>query len=369
MLSDRLFDARNRLLSSARFRNLAEKIPGFQWVARRRARDLFALAGGFIHSQVLLACVRLDLFARLAAGPQGDAELAKSLDVPVESLSHLLRAAAALRLLERRADGRTGLGVLGAAMVDNPSLAALIDHHEYLYRDLADPVALFSGRETAGRMRSLWPYATSDESSAGAASGVETYTELMAASQSMVAAQVVAAYDFGRHRTLADIGGGKGAFARAIHGRWPELRITVVDLPPVAALASDDLSADGLDGAITVVGADATRDPLPGPFDVVTLVRILHDHDDEMVRSLLSAAKRALAPGGSLVVAEPLADAPGAGRLIDAYFNVYLHAMGSGRPRRFSDLKAFLEAAGFERVRLRRTRVPLVTSVISADRP
>ena len=53
---------------------------------------------------------------------------------------------------------------------------------------------------------------------------------------------------------------------------------------------------------------------------------------DDVVRALLTAAYKALAADGVLVIAEPLADAPGAGPLIDAYFNVYLLAMGSGRP-------------------------------------
>ena len=107
---------------------------------------------------------------------------------------------------------------------------------------------------------------------------------------------------------------------------------------------------------------------MPTGFDIVTFVRILHDHDDDVVRALLRTAHQSLAPDGVLLVAEPLADAPGAGPLIDAYFNVYLLAMGSGRPRRFSEIRAFLEAAGFRDVRLRRTRIPLITSVITARR-
>jgi demethylspheroidene O-methyltransferase len=40
--------------------------PLTRWLTRRRTRKLFDLMAGFVHSQVLLACVRLDLFQRLA---------------------------------------------------------------------------------------------------------------------------------------------------------------------------------------------------------------------------------------------------------------------------------------------------------------
>jgi demethylspheroidene O-methyltransferase len=53
----------------------------------------------------------------------------------------------------------------------------------------------------------------------------------------------------------------------------------------------------------------------------------------------------------------------------EAYFGFYLLAMGSGRPRTPEELKAMLRQAGFERVRLRRTRRPLLTRVLTARVP
>ena len=116
-------------------------------------------------------------------------------------------------------------------------------------------------------------------------------------------------------------------------------------------------------------GADATRDRLPDGYDVVSLVRILHDHDDATVRKLLAAARRSLRPGGTLLIAEPMAGQGTAGRLVSAYFNVYLLAMGSGRPRSPAELGEFLHEAGFRRARQRRTHVPMITGVLLATAP
>jgi demethylspheroidene O-methyltransferase len=62
-------------------------------------------------------------------------------------------------------------------------------------------------------------------------------------------------------------------------------------------------------------------------------VRVVHDHDDERVLALLRAVRAALPPGGTLLLAEPMAGTPGAQAMGDAYFGFYLLAMGSGRPR------------------------------------
>jgi demethylspheroidene O-methyltransferase len=51
-----------------------------------------------------------------------------------------------------------------------------------------------------------------------------------------------------------------------------------------------------------------------------------------------------------------------------AYFGLYLRAMGRGRPRSRAELARFLKVAGFGPPREFRTRVPLQTRVLVAER-
>ena len=51
----------------------------------------------------------------------------------------------------------------------------------------------------------------------------------------------------------------------------------------------------------------------------------------------------------------------------DAYFGLYLWAMGSGRPRTADELKAMLRTAGFTRIREAGTAQPLLTRVLVAE--
>jgi demethylspheroidene O-methyltransferase len=98
----------------------------------------------------------------------------------------------------------------------------------------------------------------------------------------------------------------------------------------------------------------------------MSLVRVLHDHDDDRVMVLLSAVRAALPPGGTLLVAEPLSGTRGAERMGDAYFGMYLLAMGSGRPRTVGEIRTMLRAAGFRHSAEVRTSMPMIASLIVA---
>ena len=354
-----------RLLSSARFRAWASAFPLTRPIARRRAAALFDLCAGFVYSQVLSASVALRLPEALLRAPGDAGEIAGAIGLPPEAAARLLDAAVSLRLARRRRrDGRYALGPLGAALIDNPGVVAMIAHHAMLYDDLRDPVALLRGGGSTALAR-YWPYATSADGVTEPQ--VSPYSALMAASQSMLQDEILAAYDVGRHRCLLDVGGGDGSFLIAAAARAAALRLMLFDLPPVASLARGQLERAGLSGRAEVVGGDFHRDPLPEGADLITLVRVLHDHDDAEAAALLRAARLALRPGGALLIAEPMSGTRGAEASGDAYFGFYLMAMGSGRPRTPARIASMLQAAGFGRCRTLPTRMPLVARVMLAS--
>jgi demethylspheroidene O-methyltransferase len=242
----------------------------------------------------------------------------------------------------------------------------MIEHHAVLYRDLVDPVALLRSPRGSTELARYWPYATADTPSTAGSEQVRAYTALMAASQGLVADEILDSYDFTRHRRILDIGGGDGTFLRHVRQRAPQAQLVLFDLPAVAAEARRRFG--GASG-VECIGGDFAHDALPAGADLITLVRILHDHDDELARSLLHRAATALAPGGCLVVAEPLAGTPGAVRMGNAYFGLYLWAMGSGRARTAAEISAWMREVGLVDIEERPTRIPLQTRLIVARRP
>ncbi len=357
---DRLRLAATRVVANPRFRAWAAAFPLTRGIARRRARNLFDLCGGFVYSQILQACVELDLFDLLRDGPKTLAALASGLRLAPGATRRLLDAAVALDLLARHGSDAYRLGLLGAAMVDNPGIAAMVRHHAMLYADLSDPVALLRGERADTALGAYWPYAGADRPDRLGDDRIAAYTRLMAQSQAMVAAEILAAYPIERHRCLLDLGGGDGTFLRAVAAAAPDLQLMLFDLPAVAERARARLG-----DRATIAGGNFLADPLPLGADIVTLVRVLHDHDDDRALAILRAARRALPPGGTVLVAEPMARTRGAEGVGDAYFGFYLLAMGRGQPRSVTRVEELLKASGFAHIRLAKTRTPLIASVVT----
>lgn len=367
---DRWAQFRDRLVASHRFQRWAAGFWLTRPLARRHASDLFDLVAGFVYTQVLAACVRLDLFERLGAqGPMTPAALASACALPERAMQRLLDAAVSIRLLERRSGGRFGLGPLGAPLVGNSALKAMVEHHAALYADLRDPVALLRNEGAGSAMSAYWPYAAYPTPGALPPQRVAEYSSLMTASQPMVIDEVLDAWPFARQRKVLDVGGGEGRFVAALAQRFADLQLMLFDLPQVADLARERLAGLGLQDRVQTHGGSFFDDPLPRGADLVTLVRVLFDHDDAHVLAILRAVRAALPPGGEVLVAEPMARTPGAHAMGDAYFGFYLLAMGRGQSRSVSDITRLLEQAGFQDVRSVATRLPLQAGIVTARVP
>lgn len=344
---------RNRRLGDARFQRFAADFPLTSAIARGRASALFDIAAGFVYAQVLAACVRFELFERLRETPKPASQLATETGLPPSSLKTLLDAAVSLQLLDRIDDAYT-LGPHGAALLGNAGLADMIRHHEAFYADLADPESLLR-RGRGERLSAFWPYAGGAHAEAPANTRVGPYSALMSATQPAVAADILDAYSLKDHRIVMDVGGGEGAFLSAAHARWPHLKLRLFDLPAVVERSR---------GGIERVGGDFLSDLLPSGADLVTLVRILHDQDDDGAQRLLSSARAALAPGGKLLIAEPMI---GKDRFAGAYLAMYLLAMGRGRPRAPTEIRAMTKAAGFRDAVMLQVRTPALLRVMIAS--
>ena len=356
---------RDRMVARPDFRRWAGGFWATRAMSRQRAASLFDLAAGFVYSQILSACVQLDLFAILAEGPQKLDALAGRLNLSPRAAEQLLEAAAALGLAQHR-QGGYGLGPLGGPMVGNVAIAEMVRHHAMLYADMADPLALLRGEGGGGALGRFWGYADGGRRPGLGAEDTAPYSALMAASQPLVAAEILDAYDLSKHKILMDVGGGAGAFLQSAGERHSALGLQLFDLPPVMALARARLGAAGMAQRTSFYGGDFHVGPLPGGADVISLVRVVHDHDDDRAQALLGRAHAALPQGGCLLLGEPMAGTVGAEAMGAAYFNFYLHAMGSGRARSPAVLMRMLRQAGFTRSRLLRTATPLQTQLIQA---
>ncbi|MCZ8135916.1 MAG: methyltransferase [Porphyrobacter sp.] len=358
---------RNRVFANPRFQYWAARLPLIRWIARSRADAAFDLLAGFAYSQVLRAYVEGGLFDILQDGPLGVGEIAPRMALSEDAALTLLRAGRALMLSEEAGTDRWMLGEQGAVFAANAGVRAMIRHHRLLYADLADPLALLRAdrREPTGLSR-FWTYAGALQGVTERGEQTAEYSQLMAASQHFVADEVLASVSFRDVRRLLDVGGGHGAFLKAIGTAWPHLELGLFDLPEVVETGRQVLGEAVGPARVSAHPGNFFKDSIPQGYDMVSLIRILHDHDDEPAQALLANIRASLAPGARLLIAEPMARIRGAEPMGEAFFGLYLWAMGSGRARSPAEITTMLKKAGFARAQLVATAQPVNASVIIA---
>ena len=353
-----------RLMARRGFQRWAARFPLTRGIVRREGAAMFDLVAGFCYSQILQAFVRLDLHNTLLHTEMTPEAIAHVADLRRDRVQILLDGATAIGLVRRKRSGHIALTRRGAALAGVPGLADMIDHHDILYLDLADPVAFFRD-EVETELAGFWPYVFG----AGGASDpavTERYSQLMADSQVLVAEDTLAAVDLGQARHIMDVGGGSGAFLLAVAKAHRAPRLTLFDLPAVAPAAEARFLAAGQSGRLKIVGGSFRDDALPRGADVITLVRVLYDHSDDTVGDLLDAVHEALPEGGRVVISEPMTGGARPERAGDGYFALYCMAMRTGRARAPARIAQMLEQAGFSAVKVHRSRRPYITTVISA---
>ncbi len=362
---DRLHRWRTKLIANPKVRRRLERLPFLNRIANRKSRELFDLTTGFVHAQVVFACVQIDLFRSLAQGPRTTAEIAAGAGLNDRAADLLLTAAAELDLIRQGRAGAWLLADFGAVIAADRGIADMIEHHAMLYRDLADPLALLRGETEVTETAAFWSYAGSsgDDVTEGEA---DSYSRLMAHSLNFVIEQVFDAYPVTRHNIVLDIGGGSGAFLEAVGRHNPQAQLWLYDLPAVAPQARDRFARAGMADQVEIHGGDFFTDPLPAGADLVTLIRIVCDHDDDRVLALLKNVRAALSGESRLLIAEAMSGPEGGAGRAAAYFSFYFLAMKSGRCRSPAQLSDLLRQAGFSTIEKHKTRQPIFASVIVA---
>ncbi len=362
--ASRPFPRLQSLVARRGFQKWAARFPLTRRLVRREGEALFDILAGFCHSQILMALVQLDIPARLMDGPVGRRALAAATGVPDARMTVLLNAATALGLIRAKRGGRVALTTRGAALAGVPGLQEMIRHHDVLYRDLADPVAFFRA-ETTPELAAFWPYVFGGDVDPQVA---ETYSDLMAQSQLLVADDTLDAVSLKGVSHLMDVGGGTGAFLTEAGRRHPQLRLTLFDLPAVAPHAQARFAQAGLSGRSQIDTGSFRSDPLPRGADAISLVRVLYDHADDTVAALLAAVFDALPAGGRLIISEPMSGGDKPHRAGDAYFALYTLAMGTGKARSVSEIAALCRAVGFGRIETPSARRPFITTALVATK-
>ncbi len=365
-LFDRLREWRNRKIADPDFRRKIATFPLSRPISNYQANSLFHLTAGFAFSQILYFMVHEGLIGEIAETPRTSADLAAEHGFVPRKLNMMLEAAAGLGLIAKTSEGKWTLADFGAVIHGDPGITAMIEHHAMLYEDLASPEKLLQSAAPDTLTRHYWSYATSPDPASIEKAAASPYSELMRVSQAMLTEEVIDTYSLGKHNRVLDVGGGDGAFLAAVGNHNPDVHLSLFDLPPVAERAKTFLAEKGMSNRSDTYGGSFFDTALPEGNDLITLIRIVCDHDDDNVLRLLRNIRKVMRPADTLLIAEAMAAGKTGESLSQAYFNAYFLAMGSGKCRSPEEIFSLLKTAGFSQMRFKPGNIRLITGLIIA---
>ncbi|HRA48361.1 MAG TPA: methyltransferase [Thermomicrobiales bacterium] len=265
---------------------------------------IYDLINSFRISQAVSVAVRLGLADLIRDDVVSIAELATQSGTNPDALYRLLRALAAVGVLHEEADRHFRLDQMGQFLRRDHSRsvagwAAFISEPSYwaAWGDLLHSVQ--SGENAYRHVHGVdnWTYRSQHPEAAA------LFDDGMTAVADMVVGSVLDVFDFGPFPTIADIGGGRGAFLAAILSKHPGSRGILFDLPHVVAGADAVLGKAGVADRCQIIGG-TFFDGIPAGADAYIMKSILHDWEDADCLRILRACRAAMPSGSALLLVE-----------------------------------------------------------------
>ncbi|MBX5454920.1 MAG: methyltransferase [Acidobacteriia bacterium] len=268
---------------------------------------------GFFAAKTLLSAVEIGVFAALAAGPLTEPALRARLGLHARAAADFLDALVALGLLARVGDGP------GATYANTKETAVFLDPASPRYiggilKMANNRLYRFWGNLTealrTGRPQNETKDADTEDAFAVLYEDpdrLKEFLDAMAGVQMANFEALCAKFDFGRYRTICDVGGASGALSLIIARHFRGVHCISFDLPEVTAVAERRIAQSGLADRIKARSGNFLKDELP-PADVITMGNILHDWGTATKESLIAKAYKALSPNGALIAIEEIID-------------------------------------------------------------
>ncbi len=304
---------------------------------------LLEAVAAFMGSRAILTASELDLFTFVHRTPATARAAAEALGLDPRATERLLDCLASLGLLEKadQTYRTTGMGVFFSS--DHPQtvlpMALHMNRQWRLWSDLTQAVRQGGRKDPA----------------AGADFQGEDQKNFIAAMHvagRALAREIASSYDASRFERLLDIGGASGSYTIAFLERNPQLKAVLFDLPQVIPLAEERIREEGFLDRVELVAGDFYQDELPGGCDLALLSAIIHQNGPEENDALYRKIRRALRPGGTLLIRDYIMDPSRTKPTGGALFALnMLVSTRRGDTYTLEEVRGSLERAGFRDVR------------------
>jgi len=313
---------------------------------------------------ILEAAIRCRVFDVLDAGPKTVAEVAAATGTSPRGARGLLNALVGLEFLTRQG-GRYALapGAETFLVSTKPQFAGGIFRHAS--RQLIPHWLHLTESVQTGK-----PAISVNQEGQGAEFFREFVEDLfsMGYTSAQTLADTLKVAEAKSPVNVLDIAAGSGVWSIALAEKSPQVRVTVVDWPAVIPVCQKVTTRRGVGDRYRYIPGDLLQVDYGSGYNIATLGHILHSEGEKRSRTLLRKVFAALAPGGTIVIAEmvPNEERTGPPQPLIFALNMLLHT-DEGDTFTFGEMSGWLREAGF--VNPRQVEVPAPSPLLLATKP
>ena len=308
---------------------------------------------------ILGAAIEHRIFDLLADGAKTAAEVSRENGASLRGVRAIMNALVGFELLEKDDEGRYSLTPESAAFLvrKNPGyLGGILRHGDQLIpRWLHLSEIVKTGK----------PAMAVNQEGDGSAFFVDFVEDLFPVGYPSAKALAAA---FPQARKVLDVAAGSGVWSIPLAQNSKEVRVTALDWPGVLPATRRVTERMGVAGQYEFLAGDLNSADLGNGYDLATLGQILHSEGETHSRALLGRVFQALAPGGTIAIAEFIANEERTGPPLAMLFAVnMLVNTEDGDTFTVTEISQWLREAGF--VDPRTMEVPAPSPLILASKP
>jgi len=322
-------------------------------------------AWGYVPPLVLEAAIRNQVFDTLDAGSKTVAEVSHATGASERGLAAIMNVLVGLNFLAKDERGAYSLTPESETFLVSTKpgfLGGLIRHgsQHLMPKWLSLNQVVATGQ----------PAAAVNQQDAGTDFFQEFVNDIFPLSYpaAKALARHIAAGDASQPVHVLDLAAGSGVWGIAVAQSSPLVQVTAVDWPGVIPVTQKTVARFGLAEQFSYVEGDLMEANFGSGYNLATLGHILHSEGIERSRALLAKTFAALAPGGTIAIAEFLVNADRTGPVGALFFAVnMLVNTDRGDTYSFEEIADWLTEAGFTNPRT--LEAPGPSPLILATKP
>ena len=326
---------------------------------------LMQMAWGYAPPLAIEAAVRLHVFDALDSGSKTLDEIASATQCSPRGLSAVLNLLVGLGLLEKSGQNTYGLTQESATFLVSTKPGFQGGLFRHMSRQLMPNWLHLTETVQSGQ-----PANAVNEESDGTAFFEQFVEDIfpMSYPSARALAGSLEMLKADKAVSVLDLASGSGVWGIALAQASPHVHVRAVDWEGVLPTTRRITKKFGLADRFTFAQGDLLEADFGTGHQIATLGHILHSEGEQRSRLLLKKTFQALAPGGTIAIAEFLVNEDRNGPVNGLIFAVnMLVNTTAGNTFSFNEIRAWLQEAGF--VNVRQLDSPGPSPLILADRP